>query len=118
MRWEKSNDHTTVYAIMFASSWVVRVAASELPYEANSPALTWSPEVACIMSSMGNLCFSTTGIDKSRYTRAIACMGGTECGTLFDQIHIREDGAGQACGIVVEKVMDTTTLNHCKMRIT
>lgn len=86
---------------------------SELRYEADAPALTWSPDAACIMSSVRDLCFSATGTDKTSSTPAIACLGGTERGTLFDQLHIRADGVRMGSGIVVEKVMDTTTLNHC-----
>lgn len=86
---------------------------SELRYEADAPALTWSPDAACIMSSVRDLCFSATGTDKSSPTPAIACLGGTERGTHFDHLYIRPDGASLGSGIVVEKVMDTTALNHC-----
>ena len=86
---------------------------SELRYEADAPALTWTEEAICSFSSVRDLCLSATGGDKAPATPAIACLGGTNWGTLFDHIFIRSDGARLGSGIAVEKLMDTTTFNHC-----
>lgn len=86
---------------------------SELRFEADEAALTWTEDAPCVMSSVRDLCLCATGKDKSPETPAIACLGGTEWTTIFDHITIRSDGAQLGSGIVVERVMDTTTLNNC-----
>jgi hypothetical protein len=87
--------------------------SSDLRFEADEPALTWTGDAPCRMSSVRDLCLSSVGTDKSPETPAIACLGGTEWGTLFDHLYFRGDGARLGGGIAIDKVADTTTFNHC-----
>ncbi len=87
---------------------------SILLHENNEHLLLWKEGVACRECSVRDLALLSAGTDKSADVAALACLGGAErC--LFSHLLIKGDGARVGSGIVVEGVMDTTTLDHCLM---
>lgn len=86
--------------------------SSTILHENDEPAFLWKEGVSCVESSVRDLCISSVKNDKSPGTPAIACMGGTER-SFFSHLLLNGGGARMGSGIVVENVMDTTTLDHC-----
>ncbi len=89
-------------------------ATSVLLHEADEPLLLWKEGAACRECSVRHLCFTSTGRNKSRGTAVIACLGGAER-AFFSHLLFNTANARMGSGLVVQGVMDTTTLEHCVM---
>lgn len=87
---------------------------SILLHESNEPLLLWKENAPCRESSVRNLAFFSVKNRKSPDVAVIDCRGGTER-SFFSNLLFSSSGAGMGSGIFVEKVMDTTTLDHCLM---
>lgn len=87
-------------------------ASSALLHENDEPLLLWPKENECRFCSIRELCFTSTVNNKSRETPVISCLGGAVL-SYFDHLVFDTNGADMGSGIHVERVMDTTTLNHC-----
>ncbi|MHB0999038.1 MAG: glycosyl hydrolase family 28-related protein [Armatimonadota bacterium] len=86
--------------------------SSTILHENDEPCFLWGEGVSCVESSIRDLCISSVKNNKSPDTAAIACLGGSER-SFFSNLLINGAGARMGSGIVVDRVMDTTTLNHC-----
>ena len=87
---------------------------SVLLHEADEPLLLWKPGTVCRETSVRHLAFLATRTDKSPDVAAIACLGGAER-SFFSHLFFRGEGVRTGSSIVVEGVMDATTLDHCLM---
>jgi len=83
---------------------------SVLLHENNEPLLLWNENSPCRESSIRNLAFFSVKNQKSPDVAVIDCRGGTER-SFFSNLLL--SGSGMGSGIFVEKVTDTTTLDHC-----
>jgi hypothetical protein len=89
-------------------------STSVLLHENDEPLLLWPKEHECTHCSVRHLSFTSTVNNKSRDTAVIACLGGA-VRSLFSNLLFNCQGATMGSGIYVEKVMDTTTIDHCLM---
>lgn len=87
-------------------------ASSVLLHENDEPLLLWPKDHECRCCSIRHLCFTSTVHNKSRATPVISCLGGAAL-SYFDHLVFDTNGCDMGSGIHVERVMDTTTLNHC-----
>lgn len=99
-------------------------SATVLLHEADEPLLHWPDGTAMRESSVRNLTFESWGKDKTPATPIILCAGGTERSFFQHLFFIGsvEPASGgtpgqsrMGSGIRVEKVMDTTSLDHVLM---
>jgi len=88
--------------------------SSVLLHENDEPLLLWKENAPCRESSVRDLAFTSIKSDKSHDTPVIYCLGGVER-SFFQNLFFNNSGARMGSGIFVEKVMDTTTLDHCLM---
>lgn len=104
--------------LKFSSSERVDVtgdgASSTLLHEHGEHLLEWKSGVSCREVSVRNLCFTSVKTKKPYDAAVIACLGGCER-SFFHHLLFNTEGAPMGSGIVVENVMDTTTLDHCLM---
>lgn len=87
---------------------------SILLHENNEPLLLWKEDAPCRESTVRNMAFFSVKNKKSPDVAVIDCRGGTER-SFFSNLLLSSSGAGMGSGIFVEKVMDTTSLDHCVM---
>ena len=88
--------------------------SSVLLHESNEPLLLWKQNASCRESSVRDLTFLSAKNNKSSDVAVIDCRGGAER-SFFSNLLFSSSGAAMGSGIFVEKVMDTTTLDHCVM---
>lgn len=113
-----SGSYRITRPLVFGSSDKVDVVGdgktSVLLHEMDEPLLLWKEGATCRDSSIRNLCFTSAVKDKSYNTPVIAFLGGAT-GSFFSHLKFDAGSAKMGSGIVVENVMDTTTLDHCLM---
>ena len=111
-----SGQYRVTKSLVFTSSPRIDIFgdgySSTILHENDEPVFLWKEGVSCCESTIRSLCISSVKNDKSPGTAAIACLGGTER-SLFSHLLLNGSGARMGSGIVVENVMDTTTLDHC-----
>ena len=88
--------------------------SSTLLHEANEPLMLWREGISCREVSVRHLCITSSKTDKSPDTAAILCRGGMER-SFFSHVLFNAETVTMGSGIVVEKVMDTSTIDHCLM---
>lgn len=86
--------------------------SSVLLHEENVPLMVWKPGVSCRGVSVRHLCITSCQTDKSPDTAAILCQSGMEQ-SFFSHLLFNAESASMGSGIVVEKVMDTSTIHQC-----
>lgn len=87
---------------------------SILLHENDEPLLLWKEGASLCESTISNMAFLSVKNDKSPDTPVIACRGGAER-SLFNHLYFAPSSARMGGGILVENVMDTTTLDNCLM---
>jgi hypothetical protein len=88
--------------------------SSILLHEANEPLLLWREGISCREVSVRHLCITSSKADKSPDTAAILCQSGMER-SHFSHLLFNAESVAMGSGIVVEKVMDTSTIHQCLM---
>ena len=88
--------------------------SSVLLHENDEPLLLWSEKCSLRECTIANLSLLSVKNDKSPSTPAILCRGGAER-SAFIHLFLASSGAKMGSGIIVEEVMDTTTLDNCVM---
>lgn len=103
-------------AIRFRSAERVDIvgdgASSVLLHVNNEPLLQWESDASFREGSIRDLCFTSTGEDKSRDVPVIACLGGCER-SFFSHLLFNTEGAAMGSGIFLDRVADTSTIAHC-----
>ncbi len=88
--------------------------SSVLLHVNNEPLLMWDEDASCVESSIQDLAFDSIENDKSPDVAVISCRGGAER-SFFSNLFFTGNGARMGSGIVVERVADTTSFDHCLM---
>ncbi len=86
--------------------------SSVLLHENNEPLLLWPENAPCRECSVRDLTLSSVKTKKSPDVAMIDCRGGAER-SFFHNLLLLGNGDMMGSGISVEKVMDTTTIDHC-----
>ncbi len=111
-----SGQYRITKALVFASADRFDITgggrSSVLLHENNEPLLFWNESASCRESSVRDLTFASVKNQKSPDVAVIDCRGGAER-SFFGNLLFKSSGAVMGSGISVEKVMDTTAIDHC-----
>lgn len=88
--------------------------SSVLLHENNEPLLLWKEDAPCRESTVRDLSLLSVKNDKSPDVAVIDCRGGAER-SFFSNLYFAGSGARMGSGVFAEKVMDTTSFDHCLM---